>query len=262
MLDTTKVLLGKRAPRIDPRTLRMATYHKPTVKIPIPPADGYITAVPTWPMYLNDQLGDCVAAAAGHCVEQWTEYAGDFYEPTDDEILKFYESQGYQPGDPSTDNGMAMLPALNYWRKTGLGSHKIDAYVAIDPSNHTEVEDAIYLFGNIFIGLQLPLSAQTGNVWQVPPTGLFGDGSPGSWGGHCVPVVGYRGVVEGAHAEGLMVVTWGQLMPMTWAFLESYCDEAYAILSPDWIAVAAAAGMTGTRLNLEQLRADLKLVTK
>lgn len=255
MIDRTKVSLGKRAPRIDSRTLRMSTYR--TAKagpITVPVADGYITKVPDWPMYLNDTLGDCVAAAAGHCIEQWTEYAGDFYQPTDAEILAFYETQN----PPPQDDGMVMLTALNTWRQNGVGKHKIDAFVSIDPTNRKEVEEAIYLFGNIYIGLALPLTAQTGDVWQVPPMGLNGDGSPGSWGGHCVPAMGFQGKTVPGHPEGLMVVTWGQLMPMTWAFLESYCDEAYAILSPDWID---NKGDTIGGLNVNQLKADLKLVT-
>ena len=76
---------GKLPPITDTRTLKMTKY---AIKFPpTPPAVDYLTKVPSYPMYSNDTLGDCVAAAAGHMIESWTEYAGKFYEPTDADII-------------------------------------------------------------------------------------------------------------------------------------------------------------------------------
>jgi hypothetical protein len=80
---------------------------------------------------------------------------------------------------------------------------------------------------NCYIGLALPISAQNQDVWAVPPGGSAGEGSPGSWGGHAVPIVAYD-------SRGLTVITWGATKRMTWQFLDTYCDEAYALLSQDW----------------------------
>ena len=67
-------MLGKLDPRFDPRTLMAVKYMK---DLSPPPAKASFEAkVPSWPMLLNDELGDCVPAAAGHMVEQWTYYAG------------------------------------------------------------------------------------------------------------------------------------------------------------------------------------------
>src|SRR5436190_15974434 len=96
------VKLGKRAPILDKRTFQLARY-LPAILPPAPPeTDGYVTKVPSFPMYLNDQLGDCVAAAAGHIINQETYYAsGTEALPTDAQILKTYEDVGgYVPGDP------------------------------------------------------------------------------------------------------------------------------------------------------------------
>ena len=57
---------------------------------------------------------------------------------------------------------------------------------------------------------------------------LTGPGAPGSWGGHAVDIVRYG-------AETLTAVTWGRLQELTWSFLERYCDEAYCILSVDFL---------------------------
>jgi len=78
----------------------------------------------------------------------------------------------------------------------------------------------------------LPISAQdqvkNHQPWSVPPGGTTGDGKPGFWGGHTVPVVAYD-------ARGVTVVTWGALQMMTWSFWEAYCEEAYAIISTDYL---------------------------
>jgi hypothetical protein len=252
--------LGKRAPRHDPRTLRLSRYLTPALTPP-PIRAGYVEKVPTWPMYLNDRLGDCVIAAAGHMIQDWTTYAGKEVTITDKDVLIGYEHVGgYVPGDPSTDNGCVILDALKYWRSTGFGKHKIAAYMAVDFNNHQQVQQAIQLFGSVYIGLWLPLSAQsprsgfnTKPVWEVPHAGPVGDGSPGGWGGHAVPLIGYSADPKGA--PGTMVVTWGNLFDMTWNFLDAYCDEMWVCLTADWFD---NAGKSPTGLNLAQLQADLQ----
>jgi len=244
--------LGKRAQRLDPRTFKLARYLAPV--LPTPPLEaGYIQKVSVWPMMLNDSLGDCVIAGAGHCIEQWTTYAGKPVVLTDQQILQGYEAVGgYVPGNPSTDQGCDMLTACNYWRQTGFGGHKILAYVEVDQTNLVEVKQAIYLFGNLYAGWQLPLTVQSANVWSVSTR--TGDGTPGSWGGHCAPVVGYN---ASAAKGGVTVVTWGGLMPVTWNFLQIYADELYAVLSQDWLE---ANGYAVSGFNLKQLEADLQAV--
>jgi hypothetical protein len=127
------------------------------------------------------------------------------------------------------------------------------AFVTLDPSSHTEVEDSVFLFGNCYLGMQLPLSAQDQTVWAVPPGGPAGPGSPGSWGGHAIPVVAYD-------PRGLTVVTWGALKRMTWGFLYAYCDEAYAVLSQDWISRTTNLAASG--FDLAALRSDLQHIAQ
>ena len=104
------------------------------------------------------------------------------------------------------------------------------------------------LFGGLYIGVSLPASAQNQDVWDVA-TGP--DAEAGSWGGHCVNVVGYD-------ADGLTVVTWGATKRMTWAFWLAYVDEAYAILSNDFLTTA---GQTPNGFDLAALTNDLRAVT-
>jgi len=243
--------LGKNKAVIDHRTLRMAKYV--TSVLPPPPAEvSWITklkAAEQLPMYLNDKLGDCVIAAAAHMIQQWNFYAGHPAQPSDTDVLAGYCAVGgYQPGNPSTDTGTDMLAFLKYWRSSGLGGHKIGAFLAVDPTNLVEVRQAINLFGNLYIGVQLPVSAQGQNAWTVPNGGINSDaGSPGGWGGHCIPLVA-------SSPETHTCVTWGASLKMSHNFLSDYCDEAFAVLSRDWIN---QRGISPQGFDFNQLSADL-----
>jgi len=121
------------------------------------------------------------------------------------------------------------------------------AYDSLEPKNHDHIREAVYLFEGCYIGLALPVSAQTQTVWSVPPGGAQGSGAPGSWGGHAVPVVAYD-------ARSLTVITWGARKQMTWTFWDAYCDESYAALSSDMLK----HGKAPTGFDLTALQADLQ----
>ena len=251
-VDPRKLKLGKQVARHDPRTLLLASYVTP--KLPAPPAKFDLTTkVKAWGMMDNDQIGDCTCAAAGHLIMEWTANAGKkMVTPTDQQIVAAYSAiTGYNPQTGANDNGAQEVDVLNYWRQTGIAGDKIGAYVALEPSNHTHIMDAVYIFGGCYIGVQLPITAQAQTQnhqpWSVPPGGPNGDGKPGSWGGHAIPVMAYD-------AHSLTVVTWGALQTMTWSFWEAYCDEAYAILSQDYLS---GDEKTPQGFNMQQLQADL-----
>jgi hypothetical protein len=254
MIDHSHMRLGKQAARHDPRTLLLGNYLKPAGLPPPKPSVDWGAKVRQWPMMGNDKVGDCTCAAAGHLIEGWTANAnGDPVILPDSAILGAYSAiTGYVAGQPSTDRGANELDVLSYWRKTGFGGRRIVAYAALEPQNRTHVEDAIELFGGCYIGLALPASAQQQAVWSVPPGGPSGTGAPGSWGGHAVPVVAYD-------QRGLTAVTWGAVKRMTWGFWSTYCDEAYALVSQDWID---KKGHDPEGFDLNGLLADLKLVAK
>jgi hypothetical protein len=252
-VDPKKLKLGKLAARHDPRTLLLASYVG--AGLPAPPATCDLTQKvgSSWGMMDNDQIGDCTCAAAGHLLMEWTANAGKkIFTPTDKQIVAAYSAiTGYNPVTGANDNGANEVDVLNYWRQTGIASHKIGAYAALEPSNHANVMDAVYIFEGCYIGLALPISAQAqtqnNQPWSVPPGGATGNGAPGSWGGHAVPVVAYD-------SRTLTVVTWGALQVMTWSFWDAYCDESYAIISSDYLN---GEKESPDGFNMQQLQADL-----
>ena len=252
-VDPRKLKLGKLTARHDPRTLLLASYA--TTALPTPPATFDLTLkMPAdWGMMDNDQIGDCTCAAAGHLIMEWTANAGKkMVTPKDSQIVAAYSAiTGYNPSTGANDNGANELDVLNYWRQTGIAGHKIAAFMALEPGNHGHIMDSVYIFEGCYIGVRLPISAQdqTKNhqPWSLPPGGPVGDGAPGSWGGHAVPVVAYD-------SRGVTVVTWGTLQQMTWTFWDTYTEESYAILSHDYMT---GKKTTPQGFNLQQLQEDL-----
>jgi hypothetical protein len=245
----TQLKLGKLPPRHDVRTLSLRTYVD-RAALPLPPASVDLTRpVPEWPMYANDRLGDCTTAAAGHMIEAWTGAADGLpQEVSERAVVEAFDR--VKLVDPVTgEEGAVELDVLKLWRKSGIGGHRIGAFASVSPHDRELVRIAAYLFGGLYIGLQLPATAQEQEVWEW--TGrLDGPAAPGSWGGHAVDVVGYDDA-------NVTVVTWGRLQLMSWAFWRRYCDEAYAILSADYLA----RGRAPNGFDLAALRADLRLVT-
>jgi len=243
-----KFRMGKLPVRTDARTLLLARYVD-SAKLPKPPASFDATAhVAEWPMYGNDTLGDCTCAAAGHMIEAWTgAAAGHDTEISKKSVVSAFEA--VKQVDPVTgEEGAVELDVLNYWRKHGIGSHKIGAFAKVSTYDHNLVKSGAEIFGGLYIGLSLPETAQDQDVWDWTHS-LSGKAKPGSWGGHAVDVVAYD-------AKTLTVVTWGALKKMTWAFWDRYCDEAYCIISNDFLL----AGKAPNGLDLNALKADLALV--
>jgi hypothetical protein len=241
--------LGKRPPVVDSRTLRFASYL--AAALPPPPASvDYGDKVAMWPMYYNNEYGDCTCAAAGHMIQNWTANAGAEVICPQASVLTFYEHFVGDP--PPSDAGCDMLSVLKYWRATGLDGHKIEGFAALNLKNQTEAENSVFLTGSMYIGVALPNFAVQGDMstvpWVVPPGGPVGDAAPNPDNGHCIPAVAYD-------TDGLTVVTWGETKAMSWGFYEAYADEAFAVVSQDFIG--ATSGVSPVGFNLKALEGAL-----
>lgn len=239
---------GRLPVRHDERTLHFANYVRPDLVAP-PVRSNWYGEIPSWPMMLNDRLGCCTCAAAGHMVEAWTRYGqGREAQVTDQQILTAYEAvSGYNPVTGANDNGANELDVLKYWRNRGISGHKIRAFMRVDPHNHRQLKQAIALFGGVYAGFNVPQSAEdqfaAGQNWHVVA------GSP-IIGAHAVPILGYD-------PANYFAVTWGRLQPLTGHFLDSYFDESYALVTDDFLD---RTGHDPQGLNLRQLLADLDAI--
>lgn len=243
--------LGRRPYDPNRPALHLAARLAATVP-PNPVVADWLSKVAGWPMYGNDQYGDCVWAMIGHMLEAWTRYAGGTaVEVTTEQLLAAYSAvTGFNPDDPNSDQGTNIQDALDYWRKTGIAGHKIVAYAKVDHGNPAEVEAAINLFGSLAVGVNLPTSAQdqfnAGQEWTVV------QGSPDE-GGHAI----HAGAYDTA-AKDARIVTWGAVQTLDDPWWTAYVEEAWVVVTPEWVA---ATGSTPSGLDLAGLGEDFAALT-
>jgi len=240
--------LGRKAIKTDTRTLMLGNYLTPALPPP-PLAADWTKGIASWGMMMNDTLGDCTIAGVGHAVQVWTANTGGIATVPDPTIESYYEKwDGYVAGNPNTDSGGVELDVLTDWRQQGFAGHALIGFADPQPASLVQIQQSIALFGGVYIGLSLPITAQTQDVWDVVPKG-GAKAKPGSWGGHCVFVPRYD-------QNGFTCITWGQLKTMTVAFWKKYCDEAHTLLSQDWFTAMGSPN----GFNLDQLQADLNAI--
>lgn len=242
--------LGKSAPHPESTHPRVKLAdHLAVFGEPAPAVVDFASKVAAWPMMLNDRLGDCTCAGVGHMIQAWTAYAGSEVTLSDDDVLRLYEIvSGYNPVTGANDNGAVEQDVLQHLVDAGVLGHKILAFAQVDHTSAAEMKSALQMFGTLYVGIQCPASMQ-----QQFGAGQVIDYVPGSpvEGGHCI-------IVQKWDEDYLYVVTWGTLVKMTWAFWEHYGDEAWAIVTADFIE---QNGTSPSGLNLTGLLSEFHEIT-
>jgi hypothetical protein len=208
-------------------------------------------------IFLNDQLGDCVVAAGYHLVGVETANANAPFVASDAQVQGDYSGAcGYDPSNPSSDQGCNEQSVFQYWQSQGFADGtKLSGAVAIDGTNQVECKQSIYLFENSFFGVELPdawvnsMPSASGFVWDVA-------GDPNHSNGHAFLGIGYNG-------QGVQISTWGLIGTITWAAIAKYAvqsagGELYALLTPDQIDKAKQTAPNG--LTWADLEADFAAI--
>ena len=235
---------GKHPPKRDYRTLRLNNYLTSALAPP-PAAFDVLAAVyknlnisdPTklFPMDGNDTLGDCTIAALAHAITAYRGLVGQKKIMSQPAVTKLYM---HLTG--GVDSGLNELDVLNHWRQQAVDGDKILAYATIEPKNHAHVQQAIQLFGGVYLGFQVQQNAIQEFDARQPWTP-----GPLTQDGHAVYAVSYD-------PTGVTVLTWGNTQKATWAWWDECVDEAYAILPPEAKQANFAPGF-----NFAQLQTDL-----
>lgn len=227
----------------DPTKARLTLL--PTATIAPPTSADYLTGVKSWPMSLNDSIGDCTAAGAAH-IAQLVNWFGQHKDApvSDADVLKMYSAiSGYDPKTGRNDNGATLQDALGYWRKSGLGGNKIAAFAEIDATNLDLVRNSIAIFGSVYAGMNFPTTGMaqfdSGKPWTVVAKAKID-------GGHCVPLGAYD-------QTSFSCVSWGRVQKMDLRFYSTYFDECWVPIDLDWLQVS---GISPAGLDVATLNAD------
>jgi hypothetical protein len=204
---------------------------------------------PTAPDGAKDGVGDCVFAAKAHTVRAVNKVQGRHVVITGLESVSDYSAvTGYRVGDPSTDQGTDMRQAHKYHQKVGIldhawGRHRIAAYAAIEAGNWDEMMQVAWSFDAVEFGFQFQQAQYdqfASGVWD------YVNGSPIE-GGHAVAHFGRRTNRGG-------IVSWGQHVWVTRAFVENLVDEAWGLVYLDSFN---RKGVNDRGLNVTDLEAAL-----
>lgn len=209
---------------------------------PPPPQTFWEDATITWPMDGNDTYGDCVFAGWAHAKQAWSHYAtGTDNIMTVDQVLQMYSAfTGFDPADPSTDQGAVMSDVVQRLVAQGDGfGNQPSAAATLNILNRTELEDAIDIFGGGYVGINAPESILSTDTWDVIPNDPI-------VGGHCVWYCGFDPDFD-------YLVSWGKVYKATKSFTATYVEEAYAFLDTAFLA----DGSTPTGISLADWQADM-----
>ena len=160
----------------------------------------------------------------------WTAANGNLFVPTDDDIQKAYiANSGFDPETGDNDNGCTLSDVLDYWKNTGIGGHKIGAYVQIDEKNYNHIAAAIYWFGGVVSAIEVDQFMEdqfnAGEEWKVPI-------NPLTWkplGGHGVPLLAFQ-----PHQFNL--ITWAKNQAMSYNCWWKVGEEAWCAISEDFVS--------------------------
>jgi len=182
----------------------------------------------------NDSYGDCVFAALNHLAGVATGNAGALWHPTTEQVLADYATvTGFNPADPSTDNGTNEVDALNFYVEHGFANGtRALGWLDVNATDKLEVKSTISLFEHALPCLELP------DAYVHPyPSGdgfVWGVGTPNPNQGHAIIIVGYD------DARGVLICTWGMLGWLTWDALAALCVASAGgslsiLLTPDML---------------------------
>lgn len=191
----------------------------------------------------NDTYGNCTVVALANLRAIIAEkyMLGAPLTTTEKCVATYFRLSG------GKDTGLVEHDVLNAGMQgldLGGDTYMIATWVTVDLDDKETCKSLINLFGALYVGIALPLSAQTQTVW-TPTTGR--DAAPNSWGGHAALIANYTETEYG-------IITWGkeQLCDNDWE--EEYVVEAHCLLD---IGQALVTGVAW-----DELVADLKQVAK
>ena len=246
---------GKKPARRDAVKLKFASYFKSSALPPVPKVFGRPWLIRNFGMLGNDQYGCCVWAGFAH-ETMLLRADADTTVPmfTTNCVLRDYAAcTGFNPNDPSTDQGTDVQEAAAYRQKTGIidalrQRHQIDIYTALTPGNLTQLAAAVYFLGAAGVGVNLPDDAED----QFDRAEPWSIGGTHTGNGHYISCIGRNSL------GNFLFVSWGRLQAATPEWVYRNMDEGLAFVSRERLK---ATGLSPQGFDLAALEDDFQAVT-
>ena len=240
-----KYKLGLKPVETQPR-VKLCDYYTsdlPTVDS-LPQQFGHANAIKPQ-MFMNDQLGDCAIAGSIEEVRLANALRGVTVNFTDETAVQNYSAiTGYNPADPSSDQGTDVHQLFDYRKTTGIvdadgNYHKVVAYAGLTPGDFDELLVALSLFDMVGIGIEVPDYCEAQFESRQPWHLLHGPHR--IEGGHYISVCG------ATDRNTAQLYTWGAVGGITRPFYAKFNTVAVVALTEELFA-DGSAGVDFARL--------------
>ncbi len=256
---------GKQAPGFDPAVLHWSQLHSARGRVrgvQIPQSidwfkgidraklgtlgNAYDPSNPTAPV-----VGDCGVAGMYRLEQAWDYQVKSSFVPGDQllpcALQAYSEISGWNPNDPSTDQGIVLLNGLKYWLTKGIPwpdgtRRKIVGFFQVDHRVNADIRQVVAECGGAYVGQTIPDAYDTsneGDIWDLE--------GPGN-GGHCTDIMAYD-------PNDFDMESWAMRFAETLRAKDAYMDEAWAVVSPTW---AKATGKTPFNMTLDEVEASMQ----
>lgn len=249
--------LGRKPAIVRPHQPRLDHHHLMQDRVaPTKLIRGHIDPSPV--LADNDEIGDCTAVGLANSIRCLSALNGFSTDTPTPSVIQFYEdSTGYNPSNPSSDQGGVEADILAFAGRNGYALPEQTLYPlwgTIDPGNFNSIRLAAASLGSVYLGVNLAIADQAliGSTWDTDTRLDEGDPTAGSWGGHCLVLWDYDGCDD---ADTVTLLTWGQKQKATWRWLRSRLEEAHGVLWPQ-LATPLPGFMSAS--CLDKLKADNK----
>jgi hypothetical protein len=202
-------------------------------------------------MFCNDRWGCCAESGSIEEVRLANALRDVTVNFNDAAVAQnYHEITGFNPDDPSTDQGTDVHDLYDYRKTTGIvdadgNRHKIIDYAGLTPGDFDELLIALSLFDMVGIGIQVPDYAETqfeaGEPWHLV------QGRHSIEGQHYIPIVGAQST---SVAD---LYTWGAKTGIGAAFYSAMNVVAVVALTEELLT----GDKTPEGVDFKRLAADL-----
>jgi hypothetical protein len=240
--------LGLKPHTPDERDIKLSAVYKATPSLP----STFGATGLDWGMLGNDTYGDCYWASAAHETMAQAHLAGRSPTFSDEHVLDSYAVYlglyGHQALNERNDEGTDAREGAKYRRKSGVEDtnghgHRIGAFTFIEEPDYNLIKSAVYDFEGVTVCVELPESAEErfeSGVWDYVKGSSIA-------GGHAIAGTSVKN-------DKLYIVSWGEEVEMTEAFVEKYLQCVVVYVSG---SVLNGEGKTVTGLDVAGLRSKL-----